>query len=182
MAVNVYSNCSNLGTQGTSGTCYLYNNSNLTSPVSNGKYSDGIDCYTVTGGAGLITSVEPCPTTYTVDLYATHGAASSPGSIDIEWSTNDITYTFAASLGVTTSCTQLFPSPAIEITPGGTIYFRVLNSSTSSAIFFTGSNGTANSCPGNAATTCTYSFTVNSNTSVNITAYVNSMFGTFQDC
>jgi hypothetical protein len=179
MAVNVYSNCSTL----VANTCYLYNNSNLTSPVSNGKYSDGIDCYTVTGGAGQITSVEECPPpTYTVELYSKHGASSSPGAIEIEWSTNDISYVFAATQGVTTTCTQLFPSPAIEIAQGGTIYFKVRDANTTNYIYFDANNGTANNCPANAATTCTYSFTVNSNTSVNITAYVNAMFGTFLDC
>lgn len=178
MAVNVYSNCSTL----VANTCYLYNNSNLTSPVSNGKYSDGIDCYTVTGGNGQITSVEACPVTYTVDLYSRHGASSSPGSIDIEWSTNDITYTLAATQGVTTTCTQLFPSPAIEVSAGSTIYFKVRDANTSNYIFFDATTVGGGTCPANAAVTCTYSFTVNSNSTVNITAFVNSMFGTFTNC
>lgn len=178
MAVNVYSNCSTL----VATTCYLYNNSNLTSPVSNGEYSDGTNCYTVTGGAGQITLVSACPVTYTVDLYSKHGASNSPGAIEIEWSTNDITYTFAATQGVTTTCTQLFPSPTIEVAQGGTIYFKVRDANTSNYIFFAGANGTANSCPANAATTCTYSFTVNSNTVMNVTAFVNTMFGTFTNC
>lgn len=179
MAVNVYSNCSTL----VATTCYLYNNSNLTSPVSNGQYSDGIDCYTVTGGNGQITSVDPCPPpTYIVSLYSRHGASTSVDSIEIEWSTNDISYTFAASQGPTTTCTQLFPSPDIEISAGSTIYFKVRDANTSNYIFFDATNGTANNCPANAATTCTYSFTVNSNTNVNITAFVNAMFGTFTYC
>jgi hypothetical protein len=181
MAVNVYSNCSNLGTQGTSGTCYLYNNSNLTSPVSNGEYSDGTNCYTVTGGAGLITLVGACPTTYTVSIYARHGSSLSPNAIDIYWSTNDITYTFAATLGVTTSCTSLFASPSIDITPGGTVYFRVQDSNLASDVYFNATNGTG-SCPSNSNVYCTYSFTVNSNTSVDITAYNNTMFGDFIYC
>jgi hypothetical protein len=178
MAVNVYSNCSTL----VANTCYLYNYSNLTSPVSNGKYSDGIDCYTVTGGAGQITSVEECPPdTYTVSIYARHGSSLSPNAIDIYWSTNDITYTFAATLGVTTSCTSLFASPSIDITPGGTVYFRVQDASLASDIYFNATNGTG-SCPSNSNVYCTYSFTVNSNTSVDITAYNNTMFGFFEYC
>jgi hypothetical protein len=55
MAVNLYSNCSTITTG-----CFFYNDSNLTSPVSNGKYSDGTDCYTVSGG-GEITSITTCP-------------------------------------------------------------------------------------------------------------------------
>jgi hypothetical protein len=179
MAVNVYSNCSTL----VATTCYLYNNSNLTSPVSNGEYSDGTNCYTVTGGAGQITLVGACPPdTYTVSLYAAHGNLSSPNAIDIYWSTNDITYTFAATLGVTTSCTFLFPNPSIDITSGGTVYFRVQDANLASDIYFNATNGTGGSCPANSQVYCTYSFTVNSNTSVNITAYNVTMFGDFVYC
>lgn len=55
MAGTVYSNCSTITTG-----CFLYNNSNLTSPVSNGKYSDGNTCYTVSGGNGEITAAGSC--------------------------------------------------------------------------------------------------------------------------
>jgi hypothetical protein len=55
MAVNLYTNCLTVTTG-----CYFYNNSNLTSPVSNGKYSDGTNCYTVSGDNGEITSMTTC--------------------------------------------------------------------------------------------------------------------------
>ena len=64
MAVNLYSNCSTITTG-----CFFYNNSNLTSPVSNGKYSDGTNCFTVSGGSGEVTSVESCPTPPTYTYY-----------------------------------------------------------------------------------------------------------------
>ena len=130
-------------------------------------------------------AVTPTPSStssqYTVDLYSRHGAANSPDDINIYWSTNNINYTFAATQGITTTCTQLFPSPAIEVSPGTTVYFQVTDS-INNPIFFNGADGTANSCPANSQSTCTYSFVVNSNTSMNITAYVNSMFGTFVSC
>ena len=39
----------------------IYLDSNLTTPASDGLYSDGIDYWTVSGGSGLITGVDVCP-------------------------------------------------------------------------------------------------------------------------
>lgn len=64
MAINLYSNCETVTTG-----CFFYNNSNLTSPVSNGKYSDGTDCYTVSGGNGEITAVQTCSPPVEYDNY-----------------------------------------------------------------------------------------------------------------
>ena len=111
-----------------------------------------------------------------------HMEVLSPNAIDIYWSNNDISYTFAATLGVTTSCTQLFPSPSIDITSGGTLYIKVQDASLSSYMYFNANHGTANNCPGNSQTYCTYSFVVNSNNVVNLTAYNNTMFGDFSYC
>jgi len=52
------SNCTTL-----SAGCYLYNGPGLTNPVSNGYYSDGTNCFTVTGGAGYISSMDSCSAT-----------------------------------------------------------------------------------------------------------------------
>jgi hypothetical protein len=38
---------------------YLYTDNNLTTPASNGFYSDGVAWWQITGGAGLITSTDP---------------------------------------------------------------------------------------------------------------------------
>ena len=38
---------------------YLYSDSNLTTPASNGFYSDGVAWWQITGGAGLITGTDP---------------------------------------------------------------------------------------------------------------------------
>lgn len=72
MAVNLYSNCSTITTG-----CFFYSDSNLTSPVSNGKYSDGANCYTVSGGNGEITTTGGC--SYTGDVYVT---AAGPTFLD----------------------------------------------------------------------------------------------------
>jgi hypothetical protein len=148
--------------------------------VGNGYYSDGTNCYDVQFGNGYVQSVSTC--FYTVDLYATHGDSSSPNAIDIYYSNDNVTYTFAASLAVTTTCTQLFPSPSINIANGGTVYFKVQDANLVRDIYFNANDGTANNCPGNSQTYCTYSFTVNNNTVVNLTAYIDTFFGTFIDC
>ena len=56
-----YSNCSIPLTTG----CFLYTDIGLTTPAADGFYSQGIACYTVTGGNGEITAVSSCPTTTT---------------------------------------------------------------------------------------------------------------------
>ena len=38
----------------------LFLNSCLTEPAPDGKYSNGSDCYTVSGGAGVISAIAPC--------------------------------------------------------------------------------------------------------------------------
>ena len=60
MGLNAYSNCSPLILG-----CTLYQDSGLTTPVTNGIYSDGVNTYTVSGGAGLITATGTCPITTT---------------------------------------------------------------------------------------------------------------------
>lgn len=64
MANYYYSNCSTI-TVG----CYLYTNTGLTTPVSNGYYSDGTNCFTVTGGSGYVSSVDTCAEFITIDTY-----------------------------------------------------------------------------------------------------------------
>jgi hypothetical protein len=68
MAATIYTNCLTL-TLG----CFLYQDAGLTTPVSNGEYSDGTDVFTVTGGAGEITASALCnpPTTTTTTTTTT---------------------------------------------------------------------------------------------------------------
>lgn len=69
MAQFYNSNCSVLNVG-----CYLYEGPGLTNPAPNGFYSDGTNCYTVTGG-GIIYLMEPCPSTYvTIDYYIPYSA------------------------------------------------------------------------------------------------------------
>lgn len=75
MALNYNSNCSTLSVG-----CYLYNGPNLTNPVSDGYYSDGTDCYTVTGGSGYISSISSCTVSYDyylADVYDCSGCTLS---------------------------------------------------------------------------------------------------------
>lgn len=68
MSFIYYSNCSTLSIG-----CYLYDDSNLTIPVTNGYYSDGTNCYeTCCGGyiLGITGCPPPCPP-YGTYLYTT---------------------------------------------------------------------------------------------------------------
>jgi hypothetical protein len=88
MASIIYSNCSSL-TLG----CTLYTTSELTSIVDNGYYSDGVNCYTVSGG--VITYFGTCGTT-----------TSSTTS-------TSTTSTSTSSTTSTTSTTTFSPNPCI---------------------------------------------------------------------
>lgn len=128
-----------------------------------------------------VSGLAACTTYYTVELYARHGNSASPNAIDIYYSTDDISYNLVATLGVTTTCTQLFPSYS-QVAAGTTVYFKVQDANLANYIYFNGANGAGNSCPANSQTYCTYSFQVNSNTAMNITAYNVTMFGDFVTC
>lgn len=75
MALNLYSNCSTITTG-----CFFYSNSNLTSPVSNGKYSDGTNCFTVSGGNGEVTAVETCSSPPSYNYYTLTPCGSGSGT------------------------------------------------------------------------------------------------------
>ena len=53
MAGNVFSNCSSLTTG-----CFLYTDTGLTTFVSDGRYSDGTNCFRV--ASGEILAITPC--------------------------------------------------------------------------------------------------------------------------
>jgi hypothetical protein len=70
MASIVYSNCASLIVG-----CNLYTNSTLTTPVSNGYYSDGTNCYTVSGS--VITYYGACGTTTSTTSTSTSTSTTS---------------------------------------------------------------------------------------------------------
>jgi len=76
MAINIFTNCSPIALG-----CFLYTDSGLTTPVSNGVYSDGIYTFTVTGGAGEITATGSCPVTRTTTTTSTTTGASALGGV-----------------------------------------------------------------------------------------------------
>jgi hypothetical protein len=94
MAATIYTNCSVLGLG-----CFLYQDAGLTTPVSNGEYSDGTDVFTVTGGAGEITASTICnPPTSTTTSTTTAAPTTS---------TTTTTTTAAPTTSTTTSTTTL---------------------------------------------------------------------------
>jgi hypothetical protein len=121
MAVNLYSNCSIITTG-----CFFYNDSNQTTPVSNGKYSDGTNCYTVDYGNGYVTTVGTC--SYAGDVYFTAGGEQTfDESGDYNWimyasstansyGANPVVITTTVSMDVTvyTEYDYYYPSGAIS--------------------------------------------------------------------
>ena len=92
MGLNAYSNCTPLTTG-----CFLYQDSGLTTPVANGVYSDGTNTFTVTGGAGEITSQGTCPVTTTTTTTTTTLAPTT--------TTTTTTTTLAPTTTTTTTST-----------------------------------------------------------------------------
>jgi len=100
MALTIFSQCSTITTG-----CFLYSNNILTTAVNNGYYSNGTDCYTVTGGAGEVTATGVC----SVDVYITAGGETTFDSA------GDYNYALFAdstsnSYGSNPVCVQASPS------------------------------------------------------------------------
>lgn len=76
MSLNVYTNCSPIALG-----CFLYTDAGLTTPVSDGVYSNGLGTFTVSGGAGEITAQGTCPTTTTTTTTSTTTGASALVSV-----------------------------------------------------------------------------------------------------
>jgi len=103
MGLNAYSNCTPLTTG-----CFLYQDSGLTTPVANGVYSDGTNTFTVTGGAGEITSQGTCPVTTTTTTTTTTLAPTT--------TTTTTTTTLAPTTTTTTTTTTLAPTTTTTTT------------------------------------------------------------------
>jgi hypothetical protein len=64
--MQLYSNCSVLNA---SGSCFLYTNPGLTVVAVDGRYSNGTNCFTVSGGLGLITGFQSCVADTTIEVF-----------------------------------------------------------------------------------------------------------------
>lgn len=102
MGLNAYTNCSPLSTG-----CFLYQNSGLTIPVADGVYSDGTNTFTVTGGAGQITSQGTCPVTTTTTTTTTAAPTTT---------TTTTTTTAAPTTTTTTTTTTAAPTTTTTTT------------------------------------------------------------------
>ena len=111
MGLNAYSNCTPLTTG-----CFLYQDSGLTTPVVDGVYSDGTNTFTVTGGAGEITSQGSCPvittttTTTTTAAPTTTTTTSTTTEAPTTTTTTTSTTTEAPTTTTTTSTTTEAPT------------------------------------------------------------------------
>lgn len=102
MGLNAYTNCTPLTTG-----CFLYQNSGLTIPVADGVYSDGTNTYTVSGGAGQITSQGTCPVTTTTTTTTTAAPTTT---------TTTTTTTEAPTTTTTTTTTTAVPTTTTTTT------------------------------------------------------------------
>jgi len=102
MGLNAFSNCSPLILG-----CTLYTDSGLTTPVADGIYSDGVNTYTVSGGAGLITATGTCPTTTTTTTTTTAAPTTT--------TTTTSTTTEAPTTTTTTTTTTTIANPDLQV-------------------------------------------------------------------
>jgi hypothetical protein len=110
MGLNAFSNCSPLILG-----CTLYTDSGLTTPVADGIYSDGVNTYTVSGGAGLITATGTCPTTTTTTTTTTLAPTTTTTTTTTTTeapttTTTTTTTTEAPTTTTTTSTTTAIPT------------------------------------------------------------------------
>jgi hypothetical protein len=176
MSQIVYSNCSTLSTSG----CYLYTNSSLTTPVSNGKYSDGTTCFTVSGGNGQITASENCVVTYSISLYGRFGTTPNDNNVDIYYSTdNGSTWIGSVAAITTESCDYL----GYFDTTASSVLFSIRNNGTD-PIYYNARTSPA-SCPNNTGVYCetatAFNVNLSGNVSVYFTVYVDGI-GEFLGC
>lgn len=139
MALNVYTTCSVLGNG-----CTLYTNDTLSTTVSNGEYSDGTNVYTVTGGAGVISSTTAC--TVTTDLFVYAKYISTGASL--AYSRNGGSKVNLGSVG---SGTCVFFTTISGLSAGDSIEFTGVNGEALS--------GDSTGCPSGAGG-CSYTVTI----------------------
>lgn len=162
MAGTYYSNCSTLSTSG----CFLYTDSNLT-PASDGYYSNGTNCFTVSGGSGQITQVGSC--TFTVDVYA---AVDQTGLdfVKIQYSTNNgASWSDVGTLFDNASCGF---RGTFSVSGGSSFKIRAVNSGIST-YYHNSTYGP--SCPGGPYSLCESTFSdIVTNIDIAITVDTNS--------
>ena len=110
MGLNAFSSCSPLILG-----CTLYTDSGLTTPVADGIYSNGVNTYTVSGGAGLITATGTCPTTTTTTTTTTLAPTTTTTTTTTTTeapttTTTTTTTTEAPTTTTTTSTTTAIPT------------------------------------------------------------------------
>ena len=114
MGLNAYSNCTPLTTG-----CFLYQDSGLTTPVVDGVYSDGTNTFTVTGGAGEITSQGSCPvttTTTTTTTAAPTTTTTTTTTTEAPTTTTTTTSTTTEAPTTTTTTTTTTEAPTTTTT------------------------------------------------------------------
>ena len=93
----------------------MYTDSGLTTPAPNGVYSDGVDVYTVTGGAGEVTATALCDnfttTTTTTTTTTEPPTTTTTTSTTTTTTTEPPTTTTTTTTSTTTTTTTLLDAP-----------------------------------------------------------------------
>jgi len=151
--------------------CFLYTNSNRTTPVSAGYYYDGGTCWQVSS-SGKVTAAGACNS---VTIYSRAGDTLNLGvEYDLYYSSDNVNWSYLAGPLNSTSCTTL---STVNI-GSGNIYIKALNSSNNAQIYINGAN--TSTCPSNNPVDCVYNAAIGGPEDVAITVYVTS--GDFQNC
>lgn len=168
MSLTIYSQSSTITVGSTLYTSYQNFCLGVTAP--NGYYSDGVNCFTVTGGAGVVSSSTPCGvTTFTISIYARVINNTVADSYQLQASTNGgSTYFGVGSVFTSSTCSLKYTG---TYSVGTTVYIAVYNNTQNEAPSFAYASGS--SCPTSGGTSCnippitttsSYSITVNAAT------------------
>lgn len=111
MPQNVYTSCSPIIVG-----CFLYTDSGLTTPAPNGVYSDGVDVYTVTGGAGEVTATALCDNFTTTTTSTTTTTTTPPPTTTTTTTTTSTTTTTTTPPPTTTTTTTTTTSTTTTTT------------------------------------------------------------------
>jgi len=119
--------------------------------------------------------VDTANVAYDVTLYSRAGDTITSGDeYNLQYSTDNVTWTYVAGPLSSTSCTQ----HSTVSTSTGVIYVRAVRDSNNLLIYGRGSN--SSTCPANAGFVCEFPATITGNESVAYTVYVTG--GDFSNC
>ena len=137
MGGTYYSNCSTITTG-----CYIYNDIYKTSIASNGIYSDGTNCYTVSYGNGYVSSIGTCLTNVYINVCGDDPADSVGGVSVTVRSMNTNTFLGSTITVDTTLTIEVVAQGSSSGNISGTLYINNGNNCGTGTIFGFGNSET----------------------------------------